>query len=200
MMNYLGLILLVVISIICLVLCILLSNIKNNINLDKQENRLDLDGFQNIITKRDCSSETVYSINDAQCNQACYGNVGQYVSQNGICINSLILQSSVIEKECDPKKGVIAYLIGNTQTGQTSLKCLSVDLGIQSNDPDGPNVICQNGSIDIDYLKEFPQIENCKCMPSDVVGLIPYTTSIRQHASCVSLNLYDALKYNDLII
>lgn len=199
-MKYLGLILLIVISIICIILCILLSNIKQNIDLDRQNNMLELDGFQNIITKRDCSSETVYSITDSQCNQACYGNIGQFVSRNGICISSLILQSSVVENTCDPKKGVVAYLTGNTQTGQVSLTCLSIDVGIQSNDPNGPNIICQNGSIDVDYLKEFPQIENCKCLPTNVAGLIPYTPSIRQHVSCVSLNLYDVLKYNDLLI
>lgn len=142
--------------------------------------------------KRDCSNEMVFSVLDAQCQVVCQGPE-TYISRNGICVNAITQNSTAVRNECSAKNGVLAYLIGDPQFGKADLLCLSVDPGIQPNDPTKPNEICKNGTIDVDYRKQYPSLDQCKCPPSMKLVRIPATGSIREHGVCVANALADAI-------
>lgn len=142
--------------------------------------------------KRDCANEMVFSVLDAQCQIVCQGPE-TYVSRNGICVNSITQNSTAVRNECSAKDGVLAYLIGDPQFGKADLLCLSVDPGVQPNDPSKPNEMCRNGSITIDYRKQYPTLEQCKCPVGTKLVRIPATSSIREHGVCVANRLADAI-------
>lgn len=153
---------------------------------------------QTILQKHNCDVETIYSFNDEQCNSVCL-NIGSYISKNGICVNVLAFSTSEVIDTCDPKRGVLAYLIGNTQFGSLKLRCLTIDDGIQPSDTEKPNIICQNGQISIDYLKSYPQLENCKCSDNQVLAIVSNTNSIRSHGICVKETFKNFWDYNSLL-
>lgn len=149
--------------------------------------------------RSNCDVETVYSMTDSHCQQICStyniqdgssGNI--YVSRHGICLNSKTVQrqddTAAKENECNPKNGVLAYVTGDTQFGTLRHYCLSIDIGIQPNDgstTDG-NILCRNGEIDIDYTRAFPQLSNCKCADNEFLAIVPGTSTIRAHGTCVN--------------
>lgn len=149
---------------------------------------ITLAGSQTKWTKRDCDLEMVYSNNDQQCNMICR-TPGVYVSRNGACVNALTTQTKDIEGVCDPKLGVLAFLVGDTEFGTTRILCLSVDPGIQSNNPKEPNLMCKNGTIDINYMKEFPSTNQCMCGEDGFPALIEATSTTRQYVVCVNNSL-----------
>eukprot|EP00102_Acyrthosiphon_pisum_P021916 XP_016659126.1 PREDICTED: uncharacterized protein LOC107883500 [Acyrthosiphon pisum] len=55
--------------------------------------------------------------------------------------------------ECDPHKGLLTYLVGDTQFGTARLQCFSVDSGVRPDDPSKPNTILTNGSTRSIYHK-----------------------------------------------
>lgn len=153
---------------------------------------------QTILQKHNCDVETIYSFTDQQCDAVC-SNVGSYVSKHGVCVNVLAFQTSQVENTCDPKRGVLAYLTGNSQFGSVSLRCLTIDDGIQPSDLTKPNIFCTNGTIDIDYLTSYPQLANCKCRDGDVLAMIANTNAVRGHGVCVNEKFTEFWKANSLL-
>lgn len=167
---------------------VLIRYVSSTSNLNSNNEVTKLPGNQSKFAKKDCSVQTVYSTNDTQCSLICQSpNV--YISKNGICVNALVNTSSVIENKCSPENGVLAYVVGDPQFGKSSILCLSIDIGIQPNDPTKSNIMCKNGSIDINYVKSFPEINNCKCAKDDFPAIIHASSTIRKHITCTNKSL-----------
>lgn len=155
-------------------------------------------GAQDLSMSRDCDVETVYSMDDAQCQKVCKSQ-GLYRTKNGMCVNSLIFETTAIQNRCSAKEGMLAYLIGDPMFGNTTSVCLGVDLGIRPDRANEPNNICRDGTIDIDYVKSFPQLGDCECADDRVLGLIEATSAIRPHGVCVNNNLKRIFRSNNLL-
>lgn len=171
-----------------------------NINFNEHMKNLSL--FQNSrqikSELKDCENEIIYSVSNDQCNRICKHN-NFYLSQNGICVNSIMVNSHVEENECNPERGVLAYLLGNSEIGTAKLFCISSDLGIQSNDLSKKNIICDGGEIDINYHKEFPLLRNCKCKNDEFLSIIAATDIIRRHGICIKNEMKPLYELNQLI-
>lgn len=178
----------ILLAILIIFILILITYIKSPTNLTQNSENSPFVGSQSKFEKIDCSSQTVYSSNDTQCSLICKSpNV--YISKNGICVNALVNQSEITENKCSPEKGVLAYIVGDPQFGKSSIFCLSIDVGIQPNDTSKPNIICRNGNIDINYVKSFPEIKNCKCKTDEFLAKFKPTSTIREHAMCIDKKL-----------
>lgn len=135
--------------------------------------------------KRDCNVESVFSMDDEYCSIVCQSRE-LFISRNGVCVNVKNFDNeNDITGKCDPRKGVVAYIIGNSEFGTIEHLCLSIDQGIQPDDPEKDNIICKGGDIDIDYLVSFPTVDQCKCPAGTTRIIIESTVNVRKHASCV---------------
>lgn len=142
-------------------------------------------GNQHKNNKVDCNTTFVYSSSDEQCRVLCSGD-SLFTSHNGVCVHNILLNDAHVNNNCDPKKGVLAYLTGDTSLGTTGLLCLSIDPGIAPDNPDENNIICGNGTHpDINYLLNFPEIDSCNCGSDLVPIIIPATENIRKRVICV---------------
>lgn len=76
--------------------------------------------------KHDCSVELIYSVNDYQCDTLCQGP-GTYYSKNGACVNTVLknIKESNVQNDCDPRLGVLAFIIGDTQFGTIRIGTMS---------------------------------------------------------------------------
>lgn len=156
-------------------------------------------GIEKNHTKRNCSLEKIYSMSDEECRNICI-NPNMYVSNNGLCVNILTFDQKLISSKCDPTKGVLAYLLGDAQLGSTTVKCLSIDDGVQPDDVDKPNQLCANGYMNVDYTESFPQITNCTCYgDDDTKVIVPNTSVVRTKAVCVKNQLLPLFYENNLI-
>lgn len=153
---------------------------------------------QTIFQKHNCDVETIYSFTDQQCASVC-SSIGSYVSKRGICVNVLAFQTEQVKNLCDPKRGVLAYLTGNTQFGTVKLRCLTIDDGIQPSDLTKPNIFCTNGTIDIDYLTKYPQLPNCKCPDGKILSLVANTNAVRSRGVCVDKKFEQFYVENNLL-
>lgn len=153
---------------------------------------------QTILQKHNCDVETIYSFTDQQCEAVCT-NIGSYVSKHGVCVNVLAFQTSEVQNTCDPSRGVLAYLTGNSQFGSVNLRCLTIDDGVQPSDLSKPNIFCLNGDITIDYLASYPQLADCKCKDDDVLAMIANTNAVRGHGVCVNKKFKDFWNVNALL-
>lgn len=186
----------IIIVLILLILMIFLLKGLSNTDIDKPS--VNFPGTQRELLKQNCDIETIYSVEDAQCEMIC-SQPGIFTSKNGACVNILAFSQDSVDNTCDPKKGVLAYLLGDPQFGRSKLLCLSVDLGVQPDNLAEPNTICDGGEVDINYIDSFPQLSECKCPDGEVLGLIPNTSTIRQRGTCISKSLYDVYNLNSLI-
>lgn len=143
------------------------------------------DGNQARSLKRDCNVETVYAMQDEQCDLVCQGP-SVFRAKHGVCVNVLVFETRTVENKCSAKDGVLAYLVGNSEFGNTQMICMSVDVGIRPDDLNKPNTLCQGGSIDIDYTKRFPSLDDCNCGEGKRLALIPATSTVRTRGVCVS--------------
>lgn len=150
------------------------------------------------FAQQNCDLETVYSMTDDDCNEYCRPP-GKYVSRVGRCINALNFTTSTPEVDrCDPKLGVVSYIIGDPQFGETKVTCLSVDPGIQPDNVDKPNKLCVGGELSTNYLDTFPQLENCVCPDDHFLGVIRETSAIRTHGVCIRNDLRPMYALNNL--
>lgn len=182
-----------------LILIVYLSSQLSDIEMDSKN--VLFSGTQSQTMKRDCDKETVYSVEDYQCDVICK-HTGIFISKRGVCVNNLAIHADDHEADhnkCDPKKGVLAYLTGNSQFGNTNMICFSIDVGIQPDDVEKSNILCEGGSIDIDYVKSFPQLYNCKCPENNILTTISRTSTIRLHGVCTSSKLEPIFKHNNLL-
>lgn len=149
--------------------------------------------------KRDCDVETIYSMLDEHCDTVCKGP-GIYRTKRGACVNLLVFDSaSAVGRgdACDSRRGVLAYVAGNAQLGNTSLVCLSIDPGIAPDDPSRENRICENGFASIDYDRAFPETSECRCANDETRVLVPETSNVRSRAVCANARFAPLLRYND---
>jgi hypothetical protein len=156
-----------------------------NVNVGGDDDRpvVIFPGNRHEGLRRDCDVETVYVVEDSQCDAFCK-QTGTYRERNGVCVNISVFASDSAKNTCDPTKGVLAFLMGDPQFGKTKFLCLSIDQGIQPNDPNEKNDICINGGTQtIDYVLGFPQAENCRC--PDALVNIPATSTVRSRGICV---------------
>lgn len=129
-------------------------------------------------TMRDCQSETVYSMTDNHCRTQCKPP-GIYNNVDGICVNVTELsEGAPYRDKCDPKKGVIPYVVGDGQFGTLDVRCMSIDPGIQPDNVYLPNRICSGNvaSVEIDYISQhgFPS------GPTACVKKIAYSLKLRR--------------------
>lgn len=144
-------------------------------------------------TMRDCQSETVYSMTDNHCRTQCKPP-GIYNNVDGICVNVTELsEGAPYRDKCDPKKGVIPYVVGDGQFGTLDVRCMSIDPGIQPDNVYLPNRICSGNvaSVEIDYISQhgFPQWTDCVCKENSVLVEIASTLTIRSRGLCVSRHI-----------
>lgn len=191
--------------IILIALCFILFHRIHILSLNIPDNDTSKNHMINLQTlgnpvsrfKHDCSVELVYSIDDYQCATLCRGPI-KYYSKNGTCVNSLVshIKELTSTNNCNPKLGVLAYMIGDTQFGTIRLQCLSVDPGVQPDDVYKPNKILLFGSVNINYLEKFPTYMDGVCdEPKHVIVSIPNTRTIRSTGVCVPEEFRKMLKY-----
>ncbi|KAI5630611.1 pif-3 [Venturia canescens] len=185
-----------IITILCLAFGVLLF-LQSLSSINTKKNNVEFPGSQQEIVKRDCDEEMVYSVDDMQCDKICKGP-NLFRVKNGACVNSLAIDIEHPLNVCDPKKGVLAYLLGDPQFGTAKSTCLSIDMGIQPDDGRN-NIMCLNGTIKIDYTKKFPQLEDCHCRSGDKLIIIPSTSTIRAHGICVAKALSNLYEFNELV-
>lgn len=149
--------------------------------------------------KKNCNIDTVYSMSDELCARLC-DNSGLFVARHGICVNSLVFDQAAVENNCNGKDGVLAYLVGSAELGNTYMMCLSVDPGVRPNNLKLPNTLCQNGAINIDYESHFPQLSECVCNAEDETLIeIPNTSVVRTRGYCAKNNLLPIFELNNLV-
>lgn len=187
-----------IIAIILLIVLVVFLSTLTAFEIDKP----DVVVFPGIVSdqlRRNCDVETVYSMSDGQCSMICKPP-GIYRSHNGVCVNVLAFDQEYTVNKCSPTKGVFAYLLGDPQFGKTKMFCLSIDPGIQPDDVDKPNTICDGGEIDINYLESFPNAKNCRC-PADDQSLVQIanTAGVRIRGVCANRALFPIFAYNKLV-
>lgn len=166
----------------------LLSRLRDE---DGKPGRRTIDFLRNSLNqsstlKRDCNAETLYAMTDEQCDLVCQGP-SVFRAKHGVCVNVLVFENRTVENKCSAKDGVLAYLIGNSEFGNTQMICMSEDIGVRPDDLDKPNTLCQGGgSIDIDYTKRFPSLADCECGDDKQLALIPATSTVRTRGVCVN--------------
>lgn len=169
---------------------------KNHLTLNPYPIKL---GTPTQIMKRDCDTETVYSMLDSQCEHICQG-INNFFSHNGTCVRRFINSQNTTTVHCDPRKGTLAIKVGDTQFGVVKTRCMSIDPGIQSDSSvEGQNKLCQGGDIQIDYSKKFPSIHECTCKTGQIKIVIPNTGNIRHRAVCVNIALIDLFEESGLV-
>ncbi|QBB28688.1 PIF-3 [Homarus gammarus nudivirus] len=126
--------------------------------------------------KKNCSTLQQYCFEDNDCLHQCVASTMSCV--NGICINNT--NSTEASNECNPSKGVIGYLIGNTAFGTYEYICKTVDPGIAISVDE--NRMCHGDkTYQIDYLAQYPSIYSCECEGKVTV---PATSQKREHVEC----------------
>lgn len=131
-------------------------------------------------TRIDCLNQKTFCFTDADCAIQCTYNVN-YSCLHGICKND-VFRSSDPSDECSPQRGILAYMQGDSAFGKYKFICKSEDPGIAiSTDT---NLMCSGGKIDIDYLKKFPAITDCKCEDDESMVVVPATLNKRRHVQC----------------
>lgn len=134
--------------------------------------------------RKNCEIDKGYCFSDEDCDQQC--SVSSMSCVHGICLNKIAISDAT--NECDPSKGVIGYLVGNTALGTYQYICKSIDPAIAIS-VDENRMCFGDDTYQIDYLKTFPSIYSCTC--SDKV-LVPATAEKREHAECDP-------RYSDLV-
>lgn len=184
----------IIVLIVILVIFIVLTN-----NIKIKDTNLIIEHELESKQKRNCDSEIIYAFEDATCNLMCANSIlNKYIVKNGKCVNSNITESNAITDKCDPEKGVIAFLSGDTEFGNTNLLCLSIDPGIQPDNIEKANIYCVDGDIDINYLVRLPIKEDCICPETMFKAKIPATKTIREHYMCMDLKYKDWYELNNL--
>ena len=166
---------------IVILLCTLFGK---KMKLLKSEN-ISIDaGNMFSVGKINCDLEKTYCFTDDDCFKKCVSTTSSCI--HGIC--STNINTSNIINDCDPTKGILGYLVGNTALGTYSYVCKSIDpaIAISVNE----NRMCYGDkTYQIDYLKSYPSIYSCTCSNQVVIGA---TSEKRRHVECDS-------RYIDLV-
>lgn len=154
---------------------IMQSSVNNNTIIDTV--RIEI---KNLFSsgKKDCIESKIYCFQDSDCLVKCTAR-DEFSCIHGTCKKSSVLTSNSNNK-CDPKMGVLGYLIGNTAFGTYSYICKSIDPGIAISTTE--NLMCKGDStFNFNYLTEYPTKYNCMCKNQ---VLIPATSQKREHVEC----------------
>lgn len=130
-----------------------------------------------IENKRPCLEENVYCFNDDHCVLKCVLKT-KFSCRHGICRNERIISNEEPKNDCDPKSGVLAYMIG-TNMGTYEFICKTIDPVLANYGEE--NKMCRGGDIKINYNDHFPTQEECKC---DSKIEVPGTQQKRPHVEC----------------
>lgn len=156
-----------------------------------ENHMIDLRSLDDPVSrfKHDCGVELIYSVDDYQCSTLCQDPI-KFHSKNGACVNSVARNvkesKTTTNNNCDPKSGVLAYIVGDSQFGTVRIQCLSVDPGVQPDDVYEPNKILLGGAVTINYLEKFPTYTDGVCNEQgQVIVSIPNTHTIRSTGVCV---------------
>lgn len=164
------------------------------LNLNKINYTDQFLGSQENVPKVDCISNNVYSFSNDDCEKQCLGS--NFISLKGICLT----ENKNISKKCDSEKGLLEFIEGDAKFGKIKKICLSIDPGIQANDENQKNLICEDGKIDINYNISFPNVKNCVCEEGKIPILIDNTSSIRKHAVCMNKELSPIFNHDKLLL
>ncbi|UVX94944.1 PIF-3 [Callinectes sapidus nudivirus] len=163
-----------------LIFVIIIMMMLNKKAIDLKSNNFKINtGELSGSGKKNCSTVKTYCFTDDDCHQQCVSSSMHCV--HGICRNNLNAISA--KNECDPSKGVIGYLVGNTTLGTYEYICKSVDpaIAISVNE----NRMCYgDSSYKIDYLSVYPSKYSCTCNNQIT---IPATSQKREHVECNSV-------------
>lgn len=128
------------------------------------------------IGKSDCAYEKVFCFADGDCAKNCSNAYSTCVK--GTCTSDIDTSSAT--NDCDPSRGLVGYLTGNTTLGTYEYICKSIDPGIAISVTE--NRMCYGDpSYSIDYLKTFPAVNTCQCEGRTT---IPATSEKRLHVEC----------------
>ena len=131
------------------------------------------------LGRANCDVEKRFCFGVEDCVHNCQ-NSSSVGCINGICKTDLNIIPAV--NECDPAKGLIGFLDGNTALGTYEFICRSIDPGIAIS-VDVNKMCFGDPDFVVDYISAYPSIENCKCA-SQIV--IPSTAQIREYVECNS--------------
>jgi hypothetical protein len=127
---------------------------------------------------RNCETTKTYCFEDNDCAQKCSKSGMSCI--HGVCSNNTNITDA--ENICNPEKGVIGYLVGNTALGTYEYICKSIDPAIAISVDE--NRMCHgDDTYQINYLSVFPSIYSCKC-PDQIT--VPATSQKREHVECNS--------------
>ncbi|UOT91843.1 PIF-3 [Aratus pisonii nudivirus] len=128
------------------------------------------------VGRKDCELTKTYCFTDNDCVQQC--TASSFTCAHGICMNNVNTINAT--NDCDPSKGVIGYLVGNTALGTYEYICKSVDPAIAVSVTE--NRMCfGDKTYQINYLQSYPSIYTCEC---DDKVIIPATSQKREHVEC----------------
>jgi len=185
----------IIIAIMLILIVLVLANIES---FDVQKKNYDFPGQQQESSQHNCDTELIYSMTDEQCNAICR-EPGVFVTRNGACVNIQSFNQTAVENECNPKNGVLAYLLGDPEFGTTKLLCLSIDPGVQPDDIKMPNTLCMNGQLDVNYIESFPNLKHCTCADDEILATILDTSTIRTRGVCVKKQAQPIYELNRLL-
>jgi len=160
----------------------LIYNLPERVNVGR--NDIQLRGRANRKGRINCDQNVTYCFEDAHCANLCSNKSGS-ICRNGICVNANVINTQVPINECNAKRGVFTFFVGNTALGVYDFLCRSVDLGIAPDNPQQDNNMCIGGSIDIDYTRAFPSTLDCKCPVGKRLVILPETSQVRQYGHCL---------------
>ena len=175
-------VLIIVSFFIVFLLIIYINNVKNFVYDYIPDALFHLKSTLEFNKKINCNQKVTYCFSDRQCNQRCSS---QSTCSNGICLNLNIFNSVAPTNECDAQRGVLTFFVGNPAIGRYDNLCKSIDPGIANDDITKPNLMCTNGTIDINYLQSFPLITDCNCPENYSLIIIPSTPTVREYSVCV---------------
>lgn len=157
---------------------------------EQDANNFSLEPTDGNKPRINCSVVKKLCFTSNDCNVTC-SSASQFECINGYCINRQIISDVDTVNECNPERGVLAFLIGDTQFGRYNTICKSIDLGIAPNNPREDNRMCISGKLStpVNYLSHFPTIDECICNTDTFKYIIPATSSIRKHAVCLNKTL-----------
>lgn len=193
------------IAILIIILICVTGFISNQINskyetVVESVNLLDLSSNLYNGERIDCNREINYCFVDSECARSCNFD-SSYRCLHGICRNEVIRVEDPLN-DCKPDMGILAYLTGDTQLGRFQFVCKSEDPGIAISSTD--NLMCNQGFIEINYLRQFPTISACNCLNSSNPNttnqvLVPATSVKRRHVQCDS-RYWDLVTYDNILV
>lgn len=164
---------------ICLLIWLILHIKRSERNEAKTQTEASIKTALIQSSRVNCGAENVFCFEDQDCKNMCL-LTEQNVCRNGICRNRRVIATNP-NNECDPTKGLFALFVGDPALGRYEWVCDTIDPGVAL--PDGNNRMCEGGTMEINYLREFPSIPQCTCPVSDRVA-IGATSSTRRIVQC----------------